>query len=78
MPRAATQQALDLRDQQGDEEIGDKKRHRPVGHPGRRFLERGEQRKQDKNRSRNDNLPVEVVAVGLLRVHARDASVLST
>ena len=71
MPGTTTEKAFDLRDDERHDEVGDQKRSGTVRFTRRRLLEGGKQREENQNRARNDDLPLEMAAVVLMRAHAR-------
>ncbi len=60
-----------MRDEERDNQIGDEERGRAVRFVRGRLFENGEQRQQNKNWARINDLPFEMVTVRLMGAHAR-------
>jgi len=71
MPGPFAQQAFQLRDEHGENQVGSEKAGGAARFVGRRLLEDGKEREQNKNRTRVNDLAFEMVPVGLMGAHAR-------
>ena len=60
-----------MRDEEGNNEIGDQERGRAVPPARWRLLKHGEQRQQNKNGARINDLPLEMISIRLMGAHAR-------
>src|SRR5260370_7641532 len=71
MPGTLAQEAFDLRNEERDNQIGNQERKRAVRFTRGGSLENREQRQQNKNRARINDLALEMVAIRLMAAHAR-------
>jgi hypothetical protein len=72
MPGTAAEQAFDLCDYQGNDEISNQKRNRTALLTGNGFFESSKKSEQNKNWADKQDLPLEVITIGLLSAHARE------
>jgi hypothetical protein len=71
VPPTITKKPFDLRDEQGDKQVGDEERGGVARSTRGRLLKKSEQGQQNENRARINDLPLEMVPVRLMEAHAR-------
>lgn len=71
MPGAFAEETLERNDGERDDQISDEEQDRALGFLGIWVLEQREKRKQNDNRARVDDLPLEMAAIRFVGAHAR-------
>jgi hypothetical protein len=74
VPIALAEKALELRDYQSNDQVGDEEGDGTMHFSRRMLLEHGKERQQNKNGARINDLPLEVLPIGLMGAHARGRS----